>query len=250
MGFALQKEQFFLEYQPQFELRTGNLIGFEALIRWNHTDLGIIEPNDFIYIAEENKLIHPLGKWVLEEICTQLVTWKLKGRELLPVTVNISYEQIMDPDFIPMLSQHVHEHNISSDLLEIEIAESFINVELEEILYGLDKLSMFGISISVDNFGKGNANIQYLRHFPVNRIKIDHSLIQTIGRDQKTEKIISMIILLAYNMGITVLAEGVENNLQADFLKKNQCDQAQGYHLAKPLAAENAGNLLVSAKKN
>ncbi len=246
---ALQQEQFFVEYQPQYDLHTDQLVGFEALLRWNNPDEGIIAPNDFIYLAEEQELIIPLGKWVLEEICTQIEVWRLAGHEVLPITVNISFQQIMNPGFIPMLSQLVQEHGIPSELIEIEMSETALNSEVEEIIYGLDKLSMFGIRIAVDNFGTGSADLEYLKHFPVNRLKIDHSLIRNIGEDKKTEQIISIIIVMAYGMGITVLAEGIENQAQTDFLKKHQCDQGQGFLLGRPMHSNDACELLSSAKK-
>jgi diguanylate cyclase (GGDEF)-like protein/PAS domain S-box-containing protein len=245
---ALHMEQFIIEYQPQFDMYSRKLIGLEALLRWNHPEHGIIPPKDFIGIAEDAGLIGAIGKWVLQEVCDQIDAWKLANLEPVPVTINVTLEQILDPDFIPLISQLIQNYNLTPELIEIELAESSISEDLEETIFNLKQISRFGIRLAIDNFGTGDKGLDYLKRFPLDRLKIDHSLIRNIVHDKYMARIVSVIILLANNLGITVLAEGIEQEDQITFLKELNCEQIQGFLLAKPQSAADIEKILSPAK--
>ncbi len=241
---AVQQEQFFVEYQPQFELQSEKLVGLEALVRWDHPDHGVIPPREFISIAEDSGLMQALGKWIIQEVCVQLDTWALAGFEPVPVTINVTPNQILDPDFVPLITQLIQNYNLTPDLIEIELDESNVSEDLEETISCLTEISRFGIKLAIDNFGTGDITLDYIDHFPLDRLKIDHSLIRNVTSDKNMAKTVSLIVLLASNLGITVLAEGVETEEQLTFLQGLNCHQAQGFLFAKPQSAADIEILL------
>jgi len=247
MPQAVARKEFFLEYQPQFDSSCQEVVGFEALLRWNHPDKGIIKPMDFIPLAEESGNIIEMGKWVLNEVCEQLVAWKFAGLKVVPVSVNVSFQQLLEHDFVSYITHLVLEYDLIPDLFELELAEPLLDEELGEILSKLEQISKLGISLAIDDFGLGRSPLDYLQQLPIKRIKIDRSLIKHIPRDKTITKIIFMIILMSSNLGINVLAEGVENEEQLNFLRKHNCGLFQGFFLSKPISGSEASALLSEA---
>lgn len=244
---AISEEQFYLEYQPQFDLKTKQLTGFEALIRWNHPEHGLVPPNDFIPLAEENGLIVSIGSWVIEQVCRQMAAWQEAGLALVPIAVNVSARQFRDKKFVAHTSNVVQQSGIEPKLLEIELTESTVMDKVEETIVELERITRFGIRLAVDDFGTGYSSLAYLQRFPLNRLKIDQSFVREIANDRSIHMIIQAIITMAHSLGLTVLAEGVEENEQLHFLEENNCDQVQGYLLGHPLSGENAVDLLVKS---
>jgi len=234
---ALQKDEFKLLYQPQMNLKSGELVGVEALIRWRPKEEDVILPSDFISIAEETGLIVPIGEWTLRTACKQLVSWGNDGYSDLKMTVNLSARQFKEPGLDMMISRVLYETKCDPKKLELEIAESVIMDDPkvgEEIL---KKLSNMGIQLSIDDFGTGHSSLNYLKRFPIQSLKIDRSFISEIPHDDSAATIASAIIALAHNMNLTVVAEGVETAEQLAFLDFHNCDFMQGYYYSKPLDA-------------
>lgn len=235
MHKALERGQFQLHYQPQFNLQSGRLLGVEALIRWNHPKLGMISPADFIPLAEETGLIVPIGKWVLQTACQQNKKWQDAGFPAVRVSVNVSVRQFTQPTFIDHVKEVLEQTDLSPDWLDLELTES-MTLEGECFHSVLRKLNELNIHVSMDDFGTGYSSLSSLRHFSINRLKIDQTFVKTL--DDTNKAIITMIITLAQNLKMNVLAEGVETSEQVTFLKEMNCQEAQGYFFAKPMPAE------------
>lgn len=238
---ALDEKQFTLYYQPKVQLDTGQIIGMEALIRWEHPELGIIPPIQFIPIAEETGLIVPLGEWVMRTACRQIKVWHQAGYTTLTVAVNISLRQFMQNNLIEMITSILAETGLSPTYLELEITESMA-LDVEYTIRVLNRLKGLGIRISIDDFGTGYSSLSYLSQFPLDRLKIDQSFVRHLH--SRNEAIVKTIIDMAHNMKIAVLAEGVETQEQVDFLKAQRCNEVQGYYYSKPLPANEIDSLL------
>ncbi|MFS0782487.1 EAL domain-containing protein [Bacillus sp. 1P06AnD] len=234
---ALEKNELSLYLQPQIDLKNGLVTSFEALLRWNNEKLGFVSPADFIPIAEETGLIIPIGKWVIEEVCKMIRHWDNMGYPPLKVAVNLSPKQFLQPALIEHISCLLDKYKIDPIQLEIEITEGAMQ-DTTEALRTLNGLKKLGVSISVDDFGTGYSSLSYLKQFPLDTLKIDQSFIKEVLCDQKDEAIITTIIHLAQNLGLEVIAEGVESEEQADFLKKVSCQKAQGFFYSRPLPIE------------
>ncbi|OLS36221.1 GGDEF domain-containing protein [Bacillus sp. MRMR6] len=232
---ALEKKEFSLEYQPIFDMQTGEVSVFETLIRWNHKELGLIPPSDFIPIAEESGQIIQIGAWVLESACKQLKTWQNAGLPPFKVAVNISTKQLLHYDFVESVRQILKRTNLDPNWLELEITESFLVDDVELVKESLLNLKQAELSISIDDFGTGYTSLTYLRQFPLDKVKIDRSFIKDINRDYNGERITAAIISLAHSLNMTVVAEGIEEEDQLQFLKCEGCDEGQGYYLSHPL---------------
>ncbi|MGG3450207.1 sensor domain-containing protein [Domibacillus aminovorans] len=232
---ALECGQFQLHYQPQFDIHSGHMIGVEALIRWKHPKIGMISPVDFIPLAEETGLIVPIGHWVLQTACRQNKKWQDNGFPPIRISVNVSARQFSQPHFVDTVKEVLEQTGLSPDWLDLEITES-MTLEGEFFHSVLQKLKDLSIHVSVDDFGTGYSSLSSLRHFPVNRLKIDQTFVRTW--DDKNKAIIAMIITLAKNLEMNVIAEGVETIEQAIFLKEMNCHEAQGYFYAKPVPVE------------
>jgi EAL domain-containing protein (putative c-di-GMP-specific phosphodiesterase class I) len=215
-------------------LDTKKVIGFEALIRWNHPTKGLIPPNDFIYIAEETGLIIPIGKWVLKTACTQLKQWSDEYPDII-MAVNLSARQFKDRDIVKLVYDIIEETGINPSKLELEITESIALEDIEYTISTIKELKKIGVSFSLDDFGTGYSSMNYLKRLPVSNLKIDKSFLDTVMEDQSDQKIIQTIIALARNLDLYVIAEGVENFDQEQFLKKANCDKAQGFLYSKPV---------------
>ncbi len=240
---ALQKEEFDLYYQPQFELASGEIVGVEALIRWHHPDKGVILPGRFMPVVEETDLIIPLGEWVIRRAC-------MDGRRLLDngfalkIAVNISAKQIAVGGFLESLEKILSETGFEPNYLEVEITESALMKNKHEAAEVLRKLKRMGISIAIDDFGTSYSSLNYLKYFPVDKLKIDRSFIGDVISDPNDVAIATTIIAIAHNLGLRATAEGVETEEQLVFLKLWQCDEAQGFYFSPPVTFESLLEML------
>ncbi|MDI9819230.1 MULTISPECIES: EAL domain-containing protein [unclassified Legionella] len=240
---ALANNDFFLLYQPQFDLETHSLLGVEALIRWQHPKKGMILPLDFIPAAEESGLIVPIGEWVIREACNQIVTWHKNGLPYVKIAVNVATKQLKQANFAETVKNILQEYEVSPDYLELEITENVIitNTEVQKMIR---RLKQIGIKIALDDFGTGNSSLNYLKTIQVDRLKIDESFIRNISHSHTDEIIIEAIIAMGRSFNFKVLAEGVENKKQIKFLKSRHCDELQGFFFSKPLSAEIIANII------
>ncbi|MFA4134633.1 MULTISPECIES: EAL domain-containing protein [unclassified Brevibacillus] len=238
---ALDEKQFTLHYQPKIHLQTGQIIGMEALIRWDHPDLGLIPPIQFIPIAEETGLIVPLGEWVMRTACQQTKAWQEAGFTQLAVAVNISLRQFMQNNLIEMITSILEETGLAPQYLELEITESMA-LNVDYTIRILNRLKALGVSISIDDFGTGYSSLSYLSQFPIDRLKIDQSFLRNLN--PQNQAIIKTIIHMAHNMKIAVIAEGVETHEHVDFLKEQLCNEVQGYFYSKPLPTKEIDSFL------
>jgi len=239
LHFALERNEFYLEYQPRFELASKKMVGMEALLRWKHPSKGIVAPSEFIPIAEETGLIVPIGRWVLQNACKQYGEWKNKYNHLnATLAVNVSPRQFQHNNFINWVMQAVEDNNIQANNLELEITESAVTTYLGRIENNLFQLRNFGVQFSIDDFGTGYSSLSRLKELPIQAIKIDQSFVNDIDVKQADNMIIKSTLVLAKNMGLNVVAEGVETENQLRFLEINNCPQAQGYYYSKPLSID------------
>jgi len=237
---AIEREEFVLFYQAQMNLETDSIVGFEALIRWEHPEKGLVQPLEFIYIAEETGLIVPIGKWVLLTACKQLKQWEDEGYTSISMAVNLSVRQFKDRDFVQMVYDAIEETGANPNKLELEITESIALEDIEYTISTIKELQKIGISFSLDDFGTGYSSMNYLKRLPVNNLKIDKSFLDTVMEDLCDQKIVQTIISLAQNLDLSVVAEGVEKSEQEFFLKNINCDKAQGFLYSKPVPKEMA----------
>ncbi len=245
---ALEQRQFVVRYQPQYEAATDRLVGLEALLRWNHPDQGLLGPDRFLPMAEESGMIVHIGRWVLEEVCRQLVQWRQQDLAVVPVAVNISAQQLADRDFVADVSGCIGQSGLPPELLEIELSEATVMDEANGNLAELERITRLGIRLSVDDFGTGRFSLAVLQKMPLARLKIDTSFTTRIISDRNMAMLVEAIIVLAHSLGLTVLAEGVESREQLEFLRRHQCDQVQGYFLSRPLPPDEVAALVRSLK--
>lgn len=236
---ALERDEFVLFYQAQMNLETKSVVGFEALIRWNHPTKGLVFPDEFIYLAEETGLIVPIGKWVLRTACLQLKQWSEEFPNIT-MAVNLSARQFKDREIVKLVYDVVEETGIDPKNLELEITETIALDDLEYTIHTIQELKKIGVNFSLDDFGTGYSSMNYLKKLPVSNLKIDKSFLNTVMEDTCDQKIVQTIIALARNLDLYVIAEGVENNDQESFLKDSNCDKAQGYLYSKPVPKDMA----------
>jgi len=234
---AIELNELQVYYQPQVELRTGNISSFEALLRWNNKKFGFVSPGQFIPIAEKSGLIHSIGDWVLNSVCSQLKRWQDKRYRPVRIAVNISPQQFHTGNFANEMRNKIEEYDIMPSSLEVEITESALT-RMHETLATLNALKKIGVYVSVDDFGTGYSSLSYLKKYPIDIIKIDRSFIQDIESDKKNAAIAKTIINLAHNLGMEVIAEGVEKDLQAEILLEAKCQKAQGFLYSKAIPVE------------
>ncbi len=237
MRRALEREEFCLHYQPIINLETNNLIGFEALVRWNHPTRGLISPNEFISVAEENRLILPLGKWILHESCRQMRRWQSisPSAASLVVSVNLSCKQFLQLDLAEQVAATLQATGLDPNCLKLEITESHIMENNEMAIAMLDRLRALGVEISLDDFGTGYSSLSCLHRFPVDYLKIDRSFVSRMMENKENGEIVNTIIRLAQNLKMKVIAEGVECADQLEQLRRLNCEYGQGYFFSKPL---------------
>jgi diguanylate cyclase (GGDEF)-like protein len=232
---ALEREELTLYYQPKADLASGQVIGSEALVRWNHPGRGLVSPAEFIPVAEETGLIVPIGDWVLRTACTQAKVWLDAGLPPHPVAVNLSGHQIKRPDFVQGVATILAETGLPAALLELEITESVLMEQAKETLATLEELKGLGVSLAIDDFGTGYSSLAYLKRFPVDILKIDRAFVNDADRSPDDAAIVTGIIALAHSLRLGVVAEGVETQSQRDFLARAGCDVIQGYLLSPPV---------------
>ncbi len=238
---AIPQQEFELFFQPQVDLRTGRLLGFEALLRWHHPELGLVAPSEFIELAEESSLILPIGEWVLEATCAQLATWRKAGLPEVHVAVNFSARQFQDDGLVDLVSTTLARHDLPVHLLEIEITESDILQSPTEANRLLTSFSELGIRVALDDFGTGYSSLNHLRAFPGAIIKIDRSFIRDIETSCSNRAIVQSLIAMAHDLDLKVVAEGVESTAQLRYLHSRDCDIVQGYLISKPVPANAIG---------
>ncbi|WP_168204831.1 bifunctional diguanylate cyclase/phosphodiesterase [Noviherbaspirillum sp. UKPF54] len=234
---AVAREESALHYQPKLCIASGRVIGAEALIRWNNLGSGPVPPAQFIPIAEETGLIIPIGEWVLRHACAQNRTWQDAGYAPIPIAVNVSAVQFRDKNFLEMVARALHETGLEPRYLELELTESVTMQDLELTVSLLEALKKMGVGLSIDDFGTGYSSLSYLKRFPIDTLKIDRSFVQDIATDPDDAAITCAIISMAKSLKQKVIAEGVETPEQFEFLRRQGCDEIQGYYFSEPLAA-------------
>ena len=244
---ALERHEFLLHYQPQIDLATGAIIGAEALVRWRHPEKGLIPPNQFIPLAEDSGLIVPIGDWVLREACRQAVEWHLAGAQQMVIAVNLSAVQFRRGDLEQSVLAALESSGINPWLLELELTESILINNTENVLDTVRRLKALGVKLSIDDFGTGYSSLSYLKQFAVDKLKIDRSFIRDLTSDPEDAAIVRAIIQMARSLGLKTIAEGVETAHMLERLRLFRCDEAQGYYFAAPMTAEDLTSHLKDA---
>lgn len=235
---ALACNEFTLDFQPQVDLRTHQIVSVEALLRWQHPHKGRILPNDFIPVAEESGLIIPIGKWVLRNACLQMrMIQDMTGRDVR-VAINLSARQFEDKNLVGFIADVLAETGLAPELLELEVTESMLMGDMDNVIERLNQLKATGVTITIDDFGSGYSSLSYLKRLPVDVLKVDRQFVRDIPDDLNDMEITSAVIAVAHKLNLKVIAEGVEDEDQRDFLMINKCDFAQGYLFSKPLPIE------------
>jgi len=241
---ALDKKELFLVYQPQVDMSTGRIVGLEALLRWQHPELGLVPPDRFIRIAEKSGLILPIGEWVLRTACSQALKWQEEGLPALTVAVNVSAIQFRQESFCGLIGRVLHETGLAPQCLELELTESLLVADTGVTLSVIQELKAMGLTLAIDDFGTGYSSFSYLRQFRVSKLKIDRSFIRDVAVNPDDAAITAAIISMAKSLKLKVIAEGVENEAQMSFLRAHHCDEIQGYYFSKPLAVEKVADKL------
>ena len=246
LRLALERQELFLEYQPQVDMQSGRIVGVEALMRWRHPELGMVAPTTFIPIAEETGLIVAIGEWALGVACTQNVAWQKSGLTPLVMAVNLSARQFKHKDMSDTVRQVLHETGLNGNWLELELTEGIVMENAEALIATMNRLKTFGVRLSLDDFGTGYSNLGYLKRFPLDAIKIDRSFVSGIGDDFGADEsmIASTVITLGHSLRLAVIAEGVETSEQLRTLKALKCDIMQGFLFSVPLSASAMTKLL------
>jgi predicted signal transduction protein with EAL and GGDEF domain len=244
---ALERAEFALHYQPKVDLKTGQLRGLEALLRWNHPSRGLVSPLEFVPALEDSGLIIPVGEWVIAEACAQVRRWQIAGLAPVPVAVNLSAKQFLRRDLDGAIQRALAAAGVPAQLLELEITESSLMDNPEEAVRAMNALRAAGLRISVDDFGTGYSSLAYLARFPLSALKIDRAFVKNVHQGASDAAIVRAVIDMANNLGLQVIAEGVETEAQADFLRRHGCHQAQGYFYSRPLPAGEIARRLPAA---
>lgn len=243
---AVERQEFELHYQPIVSLRTYRVMGFEALIRWQHPQQGLISPTKFVPIAEETGLIQPIGDWILREACTQMRQWQTQHPDWPPLTVNINLSsRQFTPQLVDQLRQVLQATQLRGEFVKLEITESMLMSQADSAITTLTQLKQLGVQIAIDDFGTGYSSLSYLHRFPIDTLKVDRSFIQRLDTDGEQLAIVRTIITLAWNLGMEVVAEGVETSKQLVQLRSLQCEYAQGYLFSRPRNVDAIAALLM-----
>ncbi|RNC70733.1 MAG: EAL domain-containing protein [Desulfuromonadales bacterium] len=245
---ALKQREFLLHYQPRVDLRTGQVCGVEALVRWNHPEMGLVSPAKFIPLAEETGLIVPIGEWVLRTACAQNRAWQEAGLPPLRMAVNLSARQFRQENLIAMVGEVLGETGLAPKWLELELTESLVMQQAEKSAAILHELQAMGIEVAIDDFGTGYSSLSYLKRFPIANLKIDQSFIRDMTRDPDDATLVKTIITMAHGLGMKTIAEGVELAEQIEFLCRHQCEEMQGYYFSRPVTAGELGRMLAEGK--
>jgi len=244
LRLALDKKELFLVYQPQMDLDTGKIVGLEALLRWQHPELGLVPPDKFIRIAENSGLIMPIGEWVLRTACSQARQWQDEGLLAVPAAVNVSSVQFRQEGFCDLIRRVLDETGLAPQYLELELTESLLLSSADVTLSVLQELKTMGVTLSIDDFGTGYSSLSYLKRFPVSKLKIDRSFVRDVAVNRDDAAIATAIISMAKSLNLKVIAEGVETEAQMAFLREHHCDEIQGYYFSKPLTVDKVADKL------
>jgi diguanylate cyclase (GGDEF)-like protein/PAS domain S-box-containing protein len=245
---ALERNQFVLRYQPRVNLATGQIVGAEALLRWRIPQRGTIAPGRFISLAEETGLIVPIGKWVMQTACRQNKAWQEAGLPPIVVSVNVSARQFRQESLVETVAEVLQTTGLEPRYLELEVTESMVMHDAPQLVAMLDELKDLGVKIAVDDFGTGYSSLSYLKRFPVDRLKVDRSFVEHMTTEADDATIVRAIIALGHNLGLKVVAEGVETAQQARALRAYQCDEAQGFLFARPVSARDIPRLVTKSR--
>lgn len=245
---ALERNELVLHYQPQLNLANGRVVGAEALIRWQHPELGMVSPAQFIPLAEESGLIVPIGEWVIDTACSQVKFWRGEGTMVPRVAVNISARQFRQKNLLSVIEQSLQRHGLDASVLEIELTESMVMHDPDRTIQILRDMREMGLHISLDDFGTGYSSLGYLRRFPIDVLKVDQSFVRDVTSNPDDAAIAASIIALAHGLNLTTVAEGVETPGQMEYLMRHKCDVVQGYFFSKPLPAARFLMLLKSGQ--
>ena len=235
---ALVRGEFELQYQPQLALGSRAVVGLEALVRWHHPRLGLVSPATFISLAEETRLIVPVGIWVLRQACREASAWSQAGLGPLRIAVNLSVVQVLQNNFVGQLAAVLAETGLAPERLELEITETTVMTDAEAVVAKLIEIKRMGVTLAIDDFGTGHSSLSYLKRFPLDRLKVDRSFIRDIACDADDEAIVTAIIAMSHSLSFEVVAEGIETSRQEDFLRRQGCDLAQGFLFSPPLPAK------------
>jgi diguanylate cyclase (GGDEF)-like protein len=241
---ALGRDEMLLVYQPKVDIMTGQVLGSEALLRWNHPELGLVSPLDFIPLAEETGLIVTIGEWVMHTACTQNKAWQSAGLGTPRINVNVSIRQFRDPRLMQTIHDVLESSGLEAQYLTLELTENMIMENAKENLEALHQIKGMGVKLSIDDFGTGYSSLSYLKQFPLDELKIDRSFVSSIQSETDDSPIVTAIIAMAHSLGLNVVAEGVETEQQLSFLRNRGCDEYQGYLYSKPVAGDKFAALL------
>ncbi|HEY9619703.1 MAG TPA: bifunctional diguanylate cyclase/phosphodiesterase [Crinalium sp.] len=248
LRLALERQELELYYQPLVSLTTGRIAGFEALLRWHHTQRGVVYPSEFIPIAEDSGLIIAIGHWVLHQACSQMKLWQRQFPNMssLLMSVNLSSKQFSQPNLLQQIQQVLQITGLEGRYLKLEITESLLMDDMEMAIATLQDIKTLNVRLGLDDFGTGYSSLSHLYHFPTDTLKVDQSFIKRLGTDSDNDEIVRTIITLAHKLGMTVIAEGIETPRQLAFLRSNRCEYGQGYLFAEPLDSSDIEALLSS----
>jgi EAL domain-containing protein (putative c-di-GMP-specific phosphodiesterase class I) len=244
---AVERQEFELYYQPQFHLMTDHVTGVEALLRWHHPERGLVRPLDFIPLAEETRLIIPIGEWVLRTACKQIKAWHQEGFTDLSVSLNLSARQFQYQNLVDLVDEVLKQNDLNPSCLILEITESVAMQNMDLTLAVLHTLKRRGVRIALDDFGVGYSSLSYLKHFPIDIIKIDPSFVRDVGTGMQEEALVRAVIHLGRSLKRNVIAEGVETEVQRAFLKFEGCEEMQGYLMSPPVPADQARKFFCSS---
>ena len=241
---ALDKKELFLVYQPQMDIATGKISELEALLRWQHPELGLVPPDKFIRIAENSGLIVPIGEWVLRTACSQARKWQDEGLRAVSIAINVSAVQFRQQGFCELIRRVLRETGLAPHYLELELTETLLLGNADVTLSVLQELKAMGLTLAIDDFGTGYSSFSYLKRFPVSKLKIDRSFVRDVAVNPDDAAITTAIISMAKSLNLKVIAEGVEDEAQMSFLRAHQCDEIQGYYFSVPLAVDKVAEKL------
>jgi predicted signal transduction protein with EAL and GGDEF domain len=245
---AIERDELFLHYQPQVDMASGQVVAVEVLARWEHPERGLIPPLKFIPVAEETGQIEAIGNWVLEQALAQVAAWRASGLGHLRVAVNMSAHQMRGDGFVTEVAQGLQRHGLSGDALELEITESVAMRDPARTSALLRQLRDLGVALAIDDFGTGYSSLAYLKQLPLSCLKLDRSFVMDIENDPNDAAISAAAIQLAHSLGLAVVAEGVENTAQMEYLRGLHCDTVQGYFTGRPMSAEAFGQFMHAAQ--
>lgn len=250
LRIALERNEFVLHYQPQIDLSSGAVIGAEALIRWQHPEFGLLPPGKFITLAEDSGLIVPIGEWALREACRQAMAWRQQGLPDLVMAVNLSAIQFRRGNLDETVISALKDSGLDPQFLELELTESILIGDTENVLQTVQRLKMLGIKLSLDDFGTGYSSLSYLKRFAVDKVKIDQSFIRDMDKNPSDAAIVRAIIQMSKSLGLRTIAEGIEEEYLIKYLQIYHCDEAQGYYYSRPIPSEDFVQWVLASQKH